>query len=182
MHVSRRHALVSLASAAATSALPACGGGSFVPAPAPLPSPTTTYDVIIVGAGCAGIAAARAALSYGANVLVLEAQNRIGGRAYTDTKTFSEIGFDLGAQFFQACLTGDELFEIAQAQGLTLLDSAGSGPPDSLGVAITLGTAAASLGNVAELFTTLGVLKRRSVARRAGKFDPDALDNEPSMV
>jgi len=182
MHVSRRHALVSLASAAATSALPACGGGSFVPAPAPLPSPTTTYDVIIVGAGCAGIAAARAALSYGANVLVLEAQNRIGGRAYTDTETFSEIGFDLGAQFFQACLTGDELFEIAQAQGLTLLDSAGTGPPESLGVAITLGTAAASAENVAELFTTLGALKAAILTAGAAISAAPSLDVPVSSI
>jgi monoamine oxidase len=182
MRVSRRHALISLASAAATSALPACGGGSFVPAPAPLPSPTTTFDVIIVGAGCAGIAAARAALSYGANVLVLEAQNRIGGRAYTDTKTFAEIGFDLGAQFFQACLTGDELFEIAQAQGLTLLDSAGTGPPESLGVSITLGTAAAGSTDVLNFGIATAALKAAILSAGAAIAADPALDVPVSSI
>ncbi len=137
--------------------MPACGGGSFAPTPAP--SPAVTYDVIIVGAGCAGISAARAALGYGANVLVLEAQNRIGGRAYTDTKTFSEIGFDLGAQFFQACLTGDELYEIAQAQGLTLLDSSGNGPPASLLTSITIGSSPADSIDVAAFVVAGAALK-----------------------
>jgi monoamine oxidase len=182
MHVSRRHALISLASAAATSALPACGGGSFVPAPTPLPSPTTTYDVIIVGAGCAGIAAARAALSYGANVLVLEAQNRIGGRAYTDTKTFSEIGFDLGAQFFQACLTGNELYEIAQAQGLTLLDSAGNGPPESLTTSITIGSSPADSLDVAAFGLTAATLKAAILTSGAAIAADPELDVPVSAI
>jgi len=182
MRVSRRHALISLASAAASSALPACGGGSFVPAPAPLPSPTTTFDVIIVGAGCAGIAAARAALSYGANVLILEAQNRIGGRAYTDTKTFSEIGFDLGAQFFQACLTGDELYEIAQAQGLTLLDSAGNGPPASLTTSITIGSSPADSIDVAAFGFAAATLKAAILTTGAAIAADPALDVPVSAI
>jgi len=181
MRVSRRHALISLASAAASSALPACGGGSFVP-PAPLPSPTTTFDVIIVGAGCAGIAAARAALSYGANVLILEAQNRIGGRAYTDTKTFSEIGFDLGAQFFQACLTGDELYEIAQAQGLTLLDSAGNGPPASLTTSITIGSSPADSIDVAAFGFAAATLKAAILTTGAAIAADPALDVPVSSI
>ena len=182
MSVSRRHALISLASAAASSALPACGGGAFVPAPAPLPSPTTTFDVIIVGAGCAGIAAARAALSYGANVLILEAQNRIGGRAYTDTKTFSEIGFDLGAQFFQACLTGDELYEIAQAQGLTLLDSAGNGPPASLTTSITIGSSPADSIDVAAFGFAAATLKAAILTTGAAIAADPALDVPVSAI
>jgi monoamine oxidase len=161
--------------------LPACGGGSFVP-PAPLPSPTTTFDVIIVGAGCAGIAAARAALSYGANVLILEAQNRIGGRAYTDTKTFSEIGFDLGAQFFQACLTGDELYEIAQAQGLTLLDSAGNGPPASLTTSITIGSSPADSIDVAAFGFAAATLKAAILTTGAAIAADPALDVPVSSI
>jgi monoamine oxidase len=182
MRVSRRHALISLASAAASTALPACGGGggSFVPTPAP--SPQTTYDVIVVGAGCAGIAAARAALSYDATVLILEAQNHIGGRAYTDTKTFSEIGFDLGAQFFQACLTGNELYEIAQAQGLTLLDSAGNGPPESLLTSITIGSAPADAIDVAAFGVTAATLKAAILTNGALIAADPALDVAVSSI
>ncbi len=41
-------------------------------------------DVVIVGAGSAGIAAGRTARAYGLSVLLLEARDRVGGRAYTD--------------------------------------------------------------------------------------------------
>lgn len=108
--------------------------------PAPPKPANTTYDLIVVGAGIAGISAARTATAFGANVLVLEAQNRIGGRAYTDTTTFSEIGFDLGAQFFQACLSGNELFDLAQQQGLDLLAAAGTGSTPALASAFTIGS------------------------------------------
>lgn len=41
------------------------------------------YDAIVVGAGAAGLAAARILHDAGDNILLLEAQNRIGGRIYT---------------------------------------------------------------------------------------------------
>ncbi|HZH27982.1 MAG TPA: NAD(P)/FAD-dependent oxidoreductase [Azospirillaceae bacterium] len=52
-------------------------------------------DVVVVGAGAAGLAAARRLARAGLNVLVLEARNRIGGRAHT---VVPEPGFalDLG--------------------------------------------------------------------------------------
>jgi monoamine oxidase len=82
----------------------------------------TLYDVIVIGAGAAGIGAARTVLSYGKSVLLLEAQGRPGGRAITDNKTFSEIGVDMGAQFFGKVLAGNVLFAIAQARGLAVRD------------------------------------------------------------
>jgi monoamine oxidase len=41
------------------------------------------YDVIVVGAGAAGVAAARRLQDAGKRVIVLEARSRIGGRAWT---------------------------------------------------------------------------------------------------
>lgn len=41
------------------------------------------YDVVVLGAGFAGITAARELKNYGRRVLVLEARDRIGGRAWT---------------------------------------------------------------------------------------------------
>lgn len=51
--------------------------------------PSSTFDTVIVGAGAAGLAAARLLLEAGQRVLVLEAASRIGGRAWTDSETFS---------------------------------------------------------------------------------------------
>src|ERR1043165_93196 len=53
-------------------------------------------DILIVGAGAAGIAAARELSTVGRNVIVLEARNRIGGRISTH---FDSWPIELGAEF-----------------------------------------------------------------------------------
>lgn len=52
-------------------------------------------DVVVIGAGSAGIGAAHALQAAGRSVLVLEAMDRVGGRAFTDTATFG-APFDVG--------------------------------------------------------------------------------------
>lgn len=54
-------------------------------------------DVIIVGAGAAGIAAGIEFQQSSLQYLVLEGRNRIGGRAWTDRETFGTTAVDLGA-------------------------------------------------------------------------------------
>ena len=60
------------------------------------------YDIAIVGAGAAGLAAGMALQAAGKSFIVLEARNRIGGRAWTDTESFPGIAFDRGAHWLHA--------------------------------------------------------------------------------
>ncbi len=53
-------------------------------------------DVIVIGAGIAGLAAARALHAAGRSVLVVEARERLGGRIWTDTR-YGPVEF--GAEF-----------------------------------------------------------------------------------
>lgn len=57
---------------------------------------TSQPDVIIIGAGAAGIAAARKLAEAGVSYSLIEAAHRVGGRAYTDSRTFG-VPFDMGA-------------------------------------------------------------------------------------
>src|SRR3977135_2935320 len=52
-------------------------------------------DVAIVGAGAAGLGAARALQHSGLSVIVLEARDRVGGRAHTIMAS-PDVTFDLG--------------------------------------------------------------------------------------
>lgn len=55
-------------------------------------------DVIIIGAGAAGIAAARRIAEAGRSYALIEASGRVGGRAFTDTTIFG-VPFDVGAHW-----------------------------------------------------------------------------------
>jgi len=52
-----------------------------------------SYDVIVVGAGLAGLTAARELRHTGRRVLVLEGRDRIGGRAYTSGFAGTDVEF-----------------------------------------------------------------------------------------
>ena len=53
-------------------------------------------DLLVIGAGGAGVAAARAARARGLSVRVLEAQSRIGGRAATDVSLGAPVDLFAG--------------------------------------------------------------------------------------
>jgi monoamine oxidase len=62
---------------------------------------TSQYDIAIIGAGAAGLAAGLQLRNSGTSFIVLEARDRIGGRAYTDTDTLG-LPFDCGAHWLHA--------------------------------------------------------------------------------
>jgi len=78
----------------------------------------TDVDVVIVGAGCAGLAAAKRLLAQGLTVTVVEAMDRIGGRAWTTTTDFG-IPFDIGCAWIHAA-DRNPFFSEAVAAGWTL--------------------------------------------------------------
>ena len=57
------------------------------------------YDVAVVGAGVAGLAAARELAARGKRVILLEARGRVGGRVHTLHEPGSPLPIELGAEF-----------------------------------------------------------------------------------
>ena len=58
-------------------------------------------DVVIVGAGAAGIGAGLALTRLGVSHLILEAKQRVGGRAYSDTSSIGHL-WDHGAHWLHS--------------------------------------------------------------------------------
>ncbi len=90
----------------------------------PLAHPTGDVEIAIVGAGAAGIAAARLCRAAGVSVAVLEARGRIGGRAVTVRLGGHQV--DLGAHWLHA---GDlnPLVRIGRVSGALIAEFGGVG-------------------------------------------------------
>lgn len=63
------------------------------------------FDVLVLGAGAAGLGAARTLTDAGRNVLVVEARDRIGGRVWTE-HGFGSIPVECGAEFIHGDAVG----------------------------------------------------------------------------
>jgi len=72
--------------------------------------------VIVVGAGIAGLAAARTLSDQGHTVTILESNSRIGGRIHTDPET----GLALGAAWIHGTHPSNPLIPLARASGTTV--------------------------------------------------------------
>jgi len=77
-------------------------------------------DVLILGAGAAGLAAARDLSHAGLSVTIIEARPRVGGRILTQHDSRSPVPLELGAEFIHG--EGAETLSLAQAAGLAVLE------------------------------------------------------------
>src|ERR1700727_385846 len=79
-------------------------------------------DVVVIGAGMAGLPAARALAEAGMKVLMIEAQERIGGRIWT--QHVGEEALELGAEFIHG--RPPELWALIDEAGLEAYERGGA--------------------------------------------------------
>lgn len=118
-------------------------------------------DVVIVGAGAAGIAAARRMAAAGRRYVMIEAGDRIGGRCITDTRSFG-VPFDRGARWIHSPST-NPVTRLAPRGGLEIYPT-----PQSQKVRIGLRNARES---ELEDFLSAQVRATRAIADAARKGD-----------
>jgi monoamine oxidase len=118
-------------------------------------------DIVVIGAGAAGIAAARRIAAANRKVIVIEASDRIGGRCLTDTVTF-DVPFDRGAQWLHNPDT-NPLVRLARSAGLETFPA----PP---GQKIRIGRRNARPGETEDFLATL-VRANRAIDDLARKAD-----------
>ncbi len=82
------------------------------------------YDLIVVGAGLAGLAVARGAVERGARVIVLEARSRVGGRVLSHRTAAG--AYDLGPGWIWPRMQ-NRIAQAVRAAGLALYEQAEAG-------------------------------------------------------
>jgi monoamine oxidase len=145
-----------LAASAASAIAPGLGRRAWA---APLPREA---DIVVIGAGAAGIAAARRIVAANRKVVVLEATGQIGGRCLTDSATF-DVPFDRGARWIHNPDT-NPMIRLARGAGLDVV-------PAPLGQKIRIGRRNARAGEVEELLATLVRANRAIDDASRGKVD-----------
>ncbi|MFB9262416.1 flavin monoamine oxidase family protein [Bradyrhizobium erythrophlei] len=110
MTITRRAFLSASAGLALT---PSFGGRAFA---APR---VREADIVVIGAGAAGIAAARRVAAASRKVIVVEASSQVGGRCQTDAATF-DVPFDRGAHWMHNPET-NPMIRLARAAGLEIV-------------------------------------------------------------
>jgi len=145
-----------LSASAALAVAPALGADAWG---APLPREA---DIVVIGAGAAGMAAARRIKAANRKVIVVEATGQIGGRCLTDTATF-DAPFDRGARWMHNP-DASPLVKLARGAGLDVY-------PAPLGQKIRVGRRNARAGEI-EYFLAALVRANRAIDDAArGKAD-----------
>jgi monoamine oxidase len=136
--------------------MPALGAGAWG---ATLPREA---DIVVIGAGAAGIAAARRVVAAHRKVIVIEAAGQIGGRCLTDTATF-EVAFDRGARWMHNPDT-NPMIRLARSSGLDVY-------PAPLGQKIRIGQRFARAAETEQFLATLVRANRAIDEASRGKVD-----------
>jgi monoamine oxidase len=126
---------------------------------APLPREA---DVVVIGAGAAGIAAARRIADANRKVVVLEAGNQIGGRCLTDATTF-DVPFDRGARWLHNP-DNNPVIKLARSVGMDII-------PAPSGQKIRIGRRNARAGETEDFLGTLVRANRAIDEAARGKAD-----------
>ncbi len=145
-----------LSASAGLAAAPVLGAGAFA---APVPRDA---DIVVVGAGAAGIAAARRIMAANRKVLVIEAASQVGGRCITDSTTF-EVPFDRGARWMHNPET-NPMIKLARSAGLDVSPA----PP---GQRIRIGRRNARAGETEEFLAALVRANHAIDEASRGKLD-----------
>jgi len=85
--------------------------------------PGQVLDVVVIGAGVSGLAAARTLAEAGRRVALLEARDRVGGRIHTVPGLDGELPVELGAEFIHGL--PPELLQLVEEAGLTRFELEG---------------------------------------------------------
>ena len=149
-----------LAASATLAAGPAFGAPRQAPAPAP-DTRAANAEIIIIGAGAAGIAAARRLAAAGKRCVLFEAADAVGGRCVTDTRTFS-VPYDRGAHWIYAADV-NPLAKLAIQNGLEIYPA----PP---GQRMRIGRRYAREGEMEDFLASL-VRANTAIADAARKSD-----------
>jgi monoamine oxidase len=145
-----------LAASASSAIAPVLGRRAWA---APLPREA---DIVVIGAGAAGIAAARRIVAANRKVVLIEATGQIGGRCLTDSATF-DVPFDRGARWIHNPDT-NPMIRLARGAGLDVV-------PAPLGQKIRIGRRNARAGEVEELLATLVRANRAIDDASRGRVD-----------
>ena len=95
------------------------GSDTSQPSDRVMPSKT----ILVIGAGAAGLAAARDLSRAGCEVIVLEARDRIGGRVFTLGESNSPVPIELGAEFIHG--KSPAIWDLARAANLKIQEVSG---------------------------------------------------------
>jgi len=151
--MTRRSWLKASAALVAAPALSAAAWG------APLPRDA---DIVVIGAGAAGIAAARRIIAANRKVIVVEATGQIGGRCLTDPATF-QVPFDRGARWLYNPET-NPMVKLARNAGLDVAAA-------PLGQKIRIGRRYARAGETEESLAALVRANRAIEEASHGRVD-----------
>ncbi|MGH7728578.1 MAG: flavin monoamine oxidase family protein [Vulcanimicrobiaceae bacterium] len=80
-------------------------------------------DVVVIGAGAAGLTAARSLAARGLRVIVVEARDRVGGRAWSVPTVRAAVPAELGAEFIHG--TAEATMALLREGGLASVDAGG---------------------------------------------------------